>query len=339
MSGYSDFSEDWIKVDTEGKSMSSAELQYLELQVRTPNGPLRIAVDPEQRRHLLLEVASDAEIIGDRRSRGIQIVGRDLVDGGGSHRFVDVVCVIPDLDTLFDDVIRDMIDAIRTDHSNPAGSCREVLGTWRRFIEGTSEYPLSLEKICGLYGELIYLERFRSMGVLDALDLWKGWDGSRHDFGRNGHALEVKSSLKRDGRTCQINGALQLLPPADGSLLLGYLKLEAADDGRSVPELVDGLISGGVERFDLFDRLKAVGYLPIHEDHYRTVRFVTLEDLLYEVSEGFPRIIPDSFAAGSLPAGVSGLVYSVDLLSQPPFPIPMPDVQMRLKAFTERSRA
>jgi len=121
-------SEIWGNIETVGKPLSSQEIQYFELPVGTINGPLRVAIDPDKKHHLLVEVAADTDVIGDTRSRGIQIAGKDLEDDTGMHRFIDVTCLMPELNNLFDDILADMVEAIEADNTNPAKSCRDVLG-------------------------------------------------------------------------------------------------------------------------------------------------------------------------------------------------------------------
>ena len=45
----------------------------------------------------------------------------------------------------------------------------------------------------------------------------------------------------------------------------------------------------------------------------RKRKFILHEMLKYKVDEKFPRIIPDSFIGGVIPAGITSITYTVNL--------------------------
>src|SRR5205814_1053724 len=130
-------------------------------------------LDPQARRHLLVPVPSSIAIAEDRRSSGVHITRRELVDAGGARHFVDVHCLKPHLDAIFSVLIAEMLDALATEPGRPDVTCRRILDHWRELLEREPLTRPGLETLIGLYGELWHLReltRFRP----DAIAIWAG---------------------------------------------------------------------------------------------------------------------------------------------------------------------
>jgi hypothetical protein len=75
-------------------------------------------------------------------------------------------------------------------------------------------------------------------------------------------------------------------------------------------------ITARLEEGDALDgfeaRLAQVGYSPLEVERYGESRFRILNERLYEVGDGFPRLSERSFADG-VPDGIERIEYEADL--------------------------
>jgi hypothetical protein len=91
---------------------------------------------------------------------------------------------------------------------------------------------------------------------------------------------------------------------------------EEATASDSLTTLVEGITStlqDQSEALDAFEsRLVLTGYSPLDAERYSEIRFRVINERLYEVADGFPRLSADSFRDG-LPSGIERVEYEVDL--------------------------
>ena len=81
----------------------------------------------------------------------------------------------------------------------------------------------------------------------------------------------------------------------------------------SLIETITAALGDDGEALDGFEsRLVQTGYSPLEAERYGEVRFRVINERLYEVAEGFPRLSVASFVNG-LPSGVERVEYEVDL--------------------------
>jgi len=72
-------------------------------------------------------------------------------------------------------------------------------------------------------------------------------------------------------------------------------------------------LRGDAALLDRFEELLGRdGYSPAHADRYRNATFRVVDERLYRVADGFPRITPVSFAGGP-PVGVERVDYEINL--------------------------
>lgn len=165
----------------------------------------------------------------------------------------------------------------------------------------------------GLLGELIVLSKAVDKWT-EAIESWSRPATERHDF-RNGRvAVEVKTSLRSSAvqPVVTISSIDQLEPPKGGNLFLWVVRLEGNPGGTIgfqsiVTRLRQTLSDAGRRKLDrvLSDSFGGLG-LP-------EGRYSVIEECVYEVTTGFPRITKDHFRSGMLPDGVRRLSYEVDL--------------------------
>ncbi|AQV95654.1 PD-(D/E)XK motif protein [Cupriavidus necator] len=318
---------------TSGIEEARRELGWLGLQSEPPTGErlttrlafpgrrrdIFIAIDALSRRHILVELpeGETGELV-ERSIRGISVATRELRIGNDeTARFIDIVCLESQGHAALDVVAIELAGAL--DKGATIGRpalVRNVLAKWQRFWSGANQGLLTFEAQVGLFGELWFLLNWLGpvVGEAVAVSRWRGPLGARNDFEAPGIAVEVKTNSALDNRHT-IHGVEQLLEPEGGELYLFSLRVR---EDCSAPHHLPGLILQARDALgthhDALSTLEAVleaaGYMDVFSQEYSKLRLRVRAETLYHVTEGFPRIVPQSFNAG-VPAGVSGLVYTL----------------------------
>lgn len=280
-----------------------------------------IALDAGRRRHLLVELSnSEAGKLAERTSRGIIVQTVELKAGkDGDKRFIQITCLDPQGHAALDTIAIDLIEALEAGAS--IGTIRivqNVLTKWRRFWSGVSQGVLSKEQQLGLFGELWFLGRWLvpNIGAETAMKMWRGPSGARNDFERPGIAIEVKTTGRVDG-VHVIHGLDQLLEPPNGKLMLFSLIVrDEASGTECLPDLVDQIRTLFDNDYNLQSQFDAMLYAAGYDDRlvseYEKLILRIREEALYNVCEGFPRLVSSSLIAG-LPSGIGCVEYELRL--------------------------
>lgn len=196
---------------------------------------------------------------------------------------------------------------------HPVGDAgRAALQNWRGLLASHPGGILSEKELVGLIGELEILEQILRHG--GDLSHWTGWELDHNDFRLPGLVIEVKSTTSANFRTVQIHGLRQLADPLDGSeLILVLRRLERSPTGRSLPRMIDDLVSLGVSYPALLDKLVEVGYFEQHRSHYEDRRFVSQELVLRRVDEGHPRLTHDGLKDDVDLSAIDRIDYTLNL--------------------------
>jgi len=218
--------------------------------------------------------------------------------------------------------VRELLSDVVTADS-PALATVEALRRWRSLFSDTAATPgLDRQRLVGLIGELLILEEVLRLDTGRRLDAWVGPLGGVHDFRRGRTALEVKSTMVREGRVVPVSGIAQLEAPEEGTLHVAHLRLASDPAGNTLPETVDRILALGVVARDLLLLLDRVGYHLDDADHYMEQRFRVVDRRIYDAGDrAFPRLTPASFTGGVMPAGVLNVDYEIDLTNEPPVPV------------------
>jgi Putative PD-(D/E)XK family member, (DUF4420) len=303
------------------------EIRVRESEVMVGGEPVLHGLNTKGSRHLLVPVVASEEAAEDRRSAGVQIHLRTLLDDGTEHRFLDVVCLRHELRELYSIVADEMIAAIAERPEAPARMCRDVLERWRELLEAPKLSILGIERQAALLAELEWVVRLAQRNPAVATGAWRGPLMDRHDFMSGTTALEVKSTMAREGRFTEIHGERQLEAPDGGRLYLGFHRYERVGEGGiSLPDHVDAALAAGVDRKQLLGLLSQVGYDSRDAETYRQFRFRLEELRVYSVDAAFPKVIPASFEGGTMPERVGSVRYVIDLEGEPPSPLSDSDV-------------
>ncbi|MFJ4717094.1 PD-(D/E)XK motif protein [Streptomyces sp. NPDC088785] len=284
---------------------------------KLPSGDLWAAVDADGHCHLLLQVPPGTQA-PNALTKGLQVrVGEHQVTGQPVSEYIDVSCLEAAAVTTFAAVAADIIhEAGDLQGAERAAAVGDVLERWKWFW-GVDASRLTSNDALALFAELWFLVRWA--GVTPAnIDAWTASEGSRHDFQWPCRSVEVKATARSGdaGSVHTIRSLDQLAAPVTGELHLFSLRVTRDQlANNTLPKLVDRVTAdlrnhpAARERF--LQKVGKRGYTPAqrktHEIPYRVV-----EEYLYQVTDDFPRLINDSFAAG-LPNGVVRVSYDLDL--------------------------
>jgi len=304
----------WTLIDIPAEDdlgLNAQELESIQLHTEHP----LLALDAKQRRHLLLPTRQDMPMEEDKRSAGVHIIESRW--GNEGTRYVDIVCLKPHLNELFDMVVVDILDQIALAPAFPDQVAGRVLARWRELISRQMLQHVDLSTIIGLFGELQILRQL-TQRTSRAIETWGGPSGAKHDFWIPGRlAIEVKTTTSESGDMFVVHSLDQLADPSDASkLYLAFLKVKQVEsDGETLLELINDLVRFGCSRPHLLGQVATLG---VTEDVLLTiedVRFELVEQRLYAVDEQFPRLTRHSLVSGHIPNGVFNVQYQVDLSS------------------------
>ena len=298
---------------------SLGEVRVRDSDVRAPAGPVLHGLEVNGLRHLLVPLTHDQHPTEDRKSAGVQIRVRRLIESSAEHRYLDVVCLLPHLNQLFSIVSDEMLAGMAEHSAGAPEACQLVLNRWRELLERPAQPLLGPERQAALLAELAWVEKIARVNPQRALDVWRGPLNDRHDFVASRCAVEVKSTLAREGRLIEIHGERQL--EADVPLYLAIHRYEQREPGATIPASVAALVELGVDRLRLLKLLARIGFDERDAEVYRNTQFKETEFRAYAVSNEFPRIVPSSFRSGSVPERIMTLRYTIDLEGEPPVPL------------------
>lgn len=274
-------------------------------------GEVLLALDDEGRRHLLIPVGEDAPLQEDRSAAGVHVVEHRLVAQGRMRRFVDIYCRKPHLDELFTPIVVEVLERLERG-TPPDAAAIQTLERWRELLTTESTSLPSVQRLTGIFGELVGLhELLQRNHTLSSA--WVGPAGARHDLMTPTGAVEVKTTLTRTGWMVEVHGLDQLEGPARGPLVLMVMRIERhPSEGRSIPAMVDELVSLGGDHAAILERLGEVGVGPDVLPHIAPLRFVERERRAFLVRDSFPRLTAGMLKS-SMPPEVVDLNYRLDL--------------------------
>ncbi|GAB4281125.1 MAG: hypothetical protein Kow0080_34540 [Candidatus Promineifilaceae bacterium] len=322
----------WGMIQRPSSIQSQVEARELD-SIHTPYGHPLVTIDVYNHRHLLLPMPDGDEPEIDTKSSGIHILSNEWLDANETKRYVDVVCLKPHLNSLFDMVILDILNIYPDHPEQPDKVCQSVLNRWRELLSKEKGKLPDKTALLGIWGELKLLLRLTTYNQ-KAVNAWLGPFSSRYDFFIGSVAIEVKSSMQRKGQMITVHGHDQLEKPGNGELYLALIKVEETpSQGENISELVSQLLAAGCNRLKLMQALNNSGLsaelIPESDD----IRFNLTACYLYCVDDKFPKITSASFENGRLPNGIIDIVYKIDLSTQPPYPFAEEKAEQVLKQF------
>lgn len=207
---------------------------------------------------------------------------------------------------LFTTVCADALSASEG-NDRALGAFLDRLEAWRRFLRERNS-GLSREEATGLIGELLVL---RQLLALDraALIFWAAPEDGLHDFHREGHALEVKTSLGPSSQV-RISTLDQLDITGLRALDLLHVRLIESPDGTTLGTIISDIMAQLEEpsRRVFENALLRRGLMP-DDTAARSSPHVEMRVVdAYHVEAAFPRL-----CRTSVPQAVSDAQYALDV--------------------------
>lgn len=288
------------------------EIRTIPTDVITPAGRVRLALGSNEEPRVLLPL-SERETVSRLGAEGaISLTVSYFKHSGQSVKFIDLVCLSRELETVFAEFVDEMLARVDTGVSCIA-AIESTIEDFRTLLMQSDKKEVSANVVVGLVGELLILNRLLDLSAA-GWRAWRGPTGDRHDFRKNSSSLEVKSTIKTGNRTIEINGLDQLELPADGSLHLLHLTLEPVFGGSlSIHDLAASALRKADQPAKLRSLLEAIGCEDFDKPRWNRDSFRIQSESFYEVIEDFPRLTSSMLSAGVAHAGISSISYSVDL--------------------------
>lgn len=304
----------WNQLKASGKGDGRLEIPSLTTDVDTGYGRVRYSLGEDGERRLLIPLG-DGRIPASLGETGsLKVSFPRLILAGKHQRFIDLLCSDSTLDPVFQELVDEILTRI-VDGTEPVSAVRGTLEDFRALLFPRRTAEVAPETLVGLLGELHVLSLLCDRDP-SAVEYWVGPHEMRHDFRSDTHAIEVKSSRSTASSEVMIHGIDQLLPPAGGSLLLVKVTLEPTPDGAvSLSALYRSLITRGVSRQALLDRLASLGCEDPMDPAWNARAYSLEAFQAWSVAEGFPKLTSHDIRGDSLPTGVTRLQYALDLAS------------------------
>lgn len=166
---------------------------------------------------------------------------------------------------------------------------------WKKMFSKATK-PLSKEVLKGLYGELLFIDKYLSkqIGLTNAIKSWSGPTGTSKDFAYENTWYEIKT-INCLNPTIKISSLNQLSDFNEGYLVV--IKVEETSemyvsDYSDIMILYNNIIHRLREEGDnevtesFFDKLSKVGFAP--NDEYSLYKFRPKEPEYYLVNNDFP---------------------------------------------------
>ncbi|PJJ86034.1 putative PD-(D/E)XK family protein DUF4420 [Brevirhabdus pacifica] len=214
---------------------------------------------------------------------------------------------------LFETLCRDVVGAAEAAEDLQSALQRAVRRTmrWHHLLRGGG-LGLSIEEQRGLVGELTLLrELVAEIGPMAAAEAWRGPEESAKDFELPGLYIECKARRSAAHPKVRISSEAQLMDIPGARLFLRVQDVDTAldGDGGNLVQHVERtgtLFENDFVAYDVWEqRLIGTGYDPELVEENRTWHLGAVR--MFEVRDGFPRIVPP------LPAGVEAVEYGIRL--------------------------
>ncbi|MCV7316130.1 PD-(D/E)XK motif protein [Mycolicibacillus parakoreensis] len=291
-------------------------------------GELLAGVDGDGRRYLLIPLLPGEAARVDTRGRAVHVI---RVQHAGTH-YLAVLCLSAELHTIFTQFSRELVGSV-CNADSPARAAGELFERWKALFSDTIQRGIiSEERLIGLLGELLTIERFLNQGAPARLSYWRGPFGEAQDFRTLHIALEVKATLTRDGRIIGVSGIDQLQPPPNSRIYLVHYRFERDPGGFNIADVNARILALGASTNDLASGLAENGVFLDDLAPYLERRYRCIETRCYDVMQShFPRITRDSFVGSNIPPGTLRFSYSIDLTNEPPLPLSPAEADLTLR--------
>jgi hypothetical protein len=268
-----------------------------------------------QTKMLVLEIPEKNKAIIDKipRMYGIDLTTKKFGDEMSGCFSFQISAVNKRVEDIFVFLAGDIIENIEecSHREQYADTVIKVLLKWQHCFEVLKNGGLSRNQQLGLYGELYWLESIVIKKGIQYLQYWKGPESASQDFQFDSCAVEVKSTLNEYKTKLNISNLLQLDKNSFNKLFLALNYFtEFKDTGDTLPGIIYRLEHkfSGTEWEELFKNcLLEEGYFSGDAKKY-TSYYKLREQVVYDVQEGFPKIVK-----ADIPAGITSCSYEIDM--------------------------
>lgn len=274
----------------------------------TVSGEVRVAIDRQGLRHLLVE--GEHPGLMETASGVLAVDYGPIVFADTQRSYLDICCTDPTLDTEFQEVVLDVLDAIAGDPA-PTRSALEVIGRWRRLLRATALSGLRENERVGVFAELSVLQSLLTEADSISLSAWTGPLAQAHDFELDDRCLEVKAA-GHDSSTVRIHGLDQLDRHDDKPLHVILAIVESDENGATIPDLV-ARIRGLLTTDHDLDRRLASARIDPADPLLSLSRYTITSSSVVDVSDATPRLVPSTFIGGLAPVGVGNVAYDIQI--------------------------
>jgi len=212
--------------------------------------------------------------------------------------------------TVCANIVETLLDVLKPEHRTI--QLLVCLEKWSRFFQKYGVEGLSKEARRGLFGEIFWLQKLLKTGMneFDVIGSWQGCRRGYHDFEFGGRVVEVKTTISKEPHKIWINNERQLDDRGFDEMFLYVLILHPVlSGGRRLRDLINAIrsrLDSNIAAKELFEQfLQDAGYLDAHEALYND-GYIIKSEKVFQVSEGFPRII-------DLPPGTGDISYSLTI--------------------------
>lgn len=294
---------------------SPASSEVLEAREVPAGSGVWVARDHLDRQHLLVQVDGESQL-GVQGTHGLGIdIKRHAIPGLGEGWYIDLVCLEDAVISTFAAVAADISKSVALEL--PAARptlVEEAIGEWRWFW-GVDPSRMTVTDAVGLFGELWFLNRWARASA-ESVAAWEGSSGLRHDFVWPATSVEVKTTSRSGAVEHTIEHLEQLDGPITGDLYLFSLRIArdplAANSVNGLAKAAIAALDGQpLARSDLLAKLATRGYSPAGREQ-SVVTYRVVEEALYHVADGFPRLTEDNFSGG-LPQAITKVSYVLDM--------------------------
>jgi hypothetical protein len=311
-----DLEATWTVLAAE-RAMAEGGISAVPTDVKVRGGRVLAGVDGDGRRRVLVPLSAGEAFAEDRTGTAVHLL---RTDHAGTH-YLSAVCLRRELDDVFAWFAKEVLVTLG-EGDGGAAEVVAALARWRELFSAAPPAALTDSRLVGLLAELLTLEQVLELDPARRVGVWTGPLGAEHDLTAVGDAVEVKATLAREGRLVSISSVDQLDPPQNADLHLVWRRFEPHPEGDSLPEVVDRLLTTGLQVDRFLQLLAAAGYSLADRADYEDRRFRTVEERWYDTaSESFPRLTPSSFTGRTVPPGVLRISYQIDLTNEPPVPL------------------
>ncbi len=308
----SDAAKTWAILRADQHEKGEFDVPTLPISTNTSAGPIRIALGKSGEPRLLLPLSRPDRSPALETGSSMSIKVSSFGQRGQTSTFLDLICNSYELETVFGELVEEIITRIENGHE-----CVDAVSTtvddFKSLLVPGSTLQVDAPRTAGLVAELIVLNRLLELSS-SAWRNWRGPTGDRHDFRSSSTSLEVKASLSASSMKAKVNGLNQLEPPSGGVLYLHHLVLEPVAGGRmSISALGRSALSRADEPSQIQKLLDSLDCNDVDNPQWNQHTFRLESETLFLVDRNFPRLVPSSFHPNSAPTGVSRISYEIDL--------------------------